>query len=727
MNHSKSKKCLSVLLTVIMVFGFFGSGVFTLAAKAEELTAVVHITPGEGVESLTVRDLSTGAVIEDGGTVAYGSHLRVGAALHMAYVAPEVVPIRINGVLTADLLSVDTPEVFITTDDNHNKKVYQLTFRPNGGQLVGDETTRPVSWNEPLPEAIRAVRPGYTFKGYMLTYYLAYDENYTPLINHPLMGGGGFAEAQWEIGNYNITVDPNGGSLDGFEVQYAFDGSGTVYPDSVTTPVTASYTIESEKRIPYVMPPAGYSFTGWAVSGEEHGWPDSAAQNASVNGKWGDVTLTAQFEPKTNTRYYVRYYVMNDDGTYPAAPTSSVTRYGTTDTLAAAEVDPPEGFHVDTERSILTGNINGMGNRILKVYYAFDVYTVVFRDEDGNVLQQSDWRSGETPVYAAELPEKAYDDDYHYTAGWNRALAPVTEDAVYTLVYTPEAHDYTDYTLISAATCAANAQEQGVCACGKTNVREIEGSMDPASHSYVRYSYNGDASFTADGTETALCEIDPSHTPDIRAARNTAFSNRYSAGAADVIAAARGILNEALENPGAYTGEYIEALSGALAAILYTDANYLTNTETAAIEQTLTELVNRADSHLAYDRTVQFYNIERMHYVIEEGDGFAVYHSSAVRWHSAKELKFHVFIYSNFAYDSYKVYINNKEASPDENGVYTIPAGSSYDTVSIIGATEKYEKTVCDYCGKEHNGTFWGRLVAFIHMILAFFRQLFNR
>ena len=735
MNSSKAKKCISILLSMLMAFGILNAGALCFTSHADEQSAVLHFIPGEGFTELSAYAFGSWVDLYDGDTVPYGSHIRVEYKKHDAYALPikeatgeTYVPIYINGVATLDLLSVNTPEVIITTDDLE-KKEYKLIFDALGGVLVGDETTRPVKWNEPLPEAIRAVRPGYTFLGYWRNFNAEqlYDQDYTPLIYYPNPSGNSSVVAHWEATEYNITVDPNGGSLDGFEVQYVFDGSGTVYPDAVTEPFTVFYTIENTKSVPYVMPPAGYSFTGWAVTGEDHGWPETAAQSASVSGKWGDVTLTAQYEAKTNTRYYVRYYVMNDDGTYPASPTSSVTRYGTTDTLATAEVDPPEGFHVDTDRSVLTGNINGMGNRILKVYYAFDTYTVTFRDEAENVLQQSDWRSGVTPVFAAELPEKAYDDAYHYTAGWDREIVPAAEDAVYTLVFTPETHNYVGYAQISAATCVANALEQGACACGKTDVREAEGSLDPDAHSYVSYVYNGDAAFTADGTETALCEYDASHTPDTRTAPDTAFCNRYSAGAPDVIAAAETILGEAQANPETYTAEYIEALSGALDAILHTDANYLTADESAAIEQTLTALVNGAGSHMLYDRTVQFRTISRMHYVIDEGDGFAVYTSSAVRWYSSKALKFHVYVYTNFPYETYKVYINNVEASPDENGVYTIPAGSYADTVSIIGATEKYEPAVCDYCGKVHDGTFWGRIVAFFHMIFAFFVRLFNK
>lgn len=728
MKHLKAKKCLSLLLSALMAFGVFGTGVLSLTARAEDQYAVVRVNPGEGVESLTVKNVDTGDEITDGDTVAYGSRIRVsGAQIHTAYQSVSPLPIYINGELNADLLSVETPEVVITTADL-SKKVFQLRFNANGGELVGDETTRPVSWNEPLPEAIRVKdRPGYTFKGYTITYYLAYDENYTPLINHPLTGGGGTAFAEWEPTEYSITVDPNGGSMDGFEVQYAFDGSGTVYPDSVTAPFTVTYNTENEKKIPNVMAPAGYNFTGWAVAGEDHNWPESAEQRASVTGKWGDVTLTAQFTPKTNTRYYVRYYKMNDDGTYPSTATSTVIRYGTTDTLATAETNPPEGFSVDTARSVLTGNINGMGNRVLKVYYKFNTYTVVFKDADGNALRESALRYGVMPEAPAELPEKAYDDSYHYLPGWDREIVPATEDAVYTLVYTPEAHHFVGYVPIAPATCVSNAQEQGTCACGKTHTREAENSLDPAAHSYVNYRYNGDASFHEDGTETALCENDASHTPDTRTARNTAFRNRYSDGVEDVIARAEELLRDARENAEKYEPDYIEALSHALDDILTTDTNYLTDEQTAAIERALTELVNGADDNMVYDRTVQFYNIARMHYVIDEGDGLTIYSSSAVRWYSAKELKFHVYIYSNFAYETYKVYINNVEATPDENGVYTIPAGSRADTVTIAGATEHYERVVCPYCGKMHDGTFWGRLIAFIHQLIVFFSRLFAK
>ena len=174
MYNSDIKRCFSLLLAALMAFGVLGTGVLSIAARAEDQTAVVHIRPGEGIETLTVYNVGTGETVADGDSVAYGSHIQVGNGVgdvvkHDAYQWPTnelgytYIPVYINGVYTADLLSVDTEEVLITTDDL-KKNVYQLRFNPTGGELVGDETTCPVRWNEDLPEAIRAVRPGYTFK-----------------------------------------------------------------------------------------------------------------------------------------------------------------------------------------------------------------------------------------------------------------------------------------------------------------------------------------------------------------------------------------------------------------------------------------------------------------------------------------------------------------------------------------------------------------------------------
>ena len=140
-----------------------------------------------------------------------------------------------------------------------------------------------------------------------------------------------------------------------------------------------------------------------------------------------------------------------------------------------------------------------------------------------------------------------------------------------------------------------------------------------------------------------------------------------------------------------------------------------------------------------YDRQIRFNVIPKMHYVIEVGDGFAVFNTNTILWYSASELHFHVYTYTNSGYgDNYTVYINGKAATPDENGSYTLPAGSTNDTVSISvnnspvtpsqpGSGNDGTSGTCAYCGKVHTNNLWGRIIALFHAIFAFFRDLFKR
>ena len=54
MYNSDIKRCFSLLLAALMAFGVLSTGVLSIAARAEDQTAVVHIRPGEGIETLTV-------------------------------------------------------------------------------------------------------------------------------------------------------------------------------------------------------------------------------------------------------------------------------------------------------------------------------------------------------------------------------------------------------------------------------------------------------------------------------------------------------------------------------------------------------------------------------------------------------------------------------------------------------------------------------------------------
>ena len=120
------------------------------------------------------------------------------------------------------------------------------------------------------------------------------------------------------------------------------------------------------------------------------------------------------------------------------------------------------------------------------------------------------------------------------------------------------------------------------------------------------------------------------------------------------------------------------------------------------------------------DRDIYFYLIERMHYILDIGtDGYAVFYNDCVKWYSAKALRFRVYAYTNFAYQSYIVYVNGVAVEPDADGWYTIPAGESAATVSIIGAA--YDQDT----GKKLS--FWDWLRKLFESIKNFFTSIFSR
>ncbi len=124
---------------------------------------------------------------------------------------------------------------------------------------------------------------------------------------------------------------------------------------------------------------AGYTFTGW-----------SPTVAGTVT---GNATYVAQWTANTDTKYMVEYYYQNYDGSYPETANSYDVRNGETDTLAAVneqdKIPQRSGyiFDEDNESNRLSGNIDGDGSLVLKLYFERGIfeYTVIehYENADG--------------------------------------------------------------------------------------------------------------------------------------------------------------------------------------------------------------------------------------------------------------------------------------------------------------------------------------------------------
>ncbi len=161
------------------------------------------------------------------------------------------------------------------------------------------------------------------------------------------------------------------------------------------------------------------SLAGYALSGWDYDFTQPIMNN---------VTIQANWTARNDTEYKVEYYLENvkKDG-YELFDTA--TSAGTTDTTASAEIKIFEHFtYTEFAESITSGNINGDGSLVLKVYYTRNVYTVatsVSNSKGGSVTPSSAYPYGTEVVLSASV-----NLGYTFT-GWYNGEANVSDTASY--------------------------------------------------------------------------------------------------------------------------------------------------------------------------------------------------------------------------------------------------------------------------------------------------------
>lgn len=188
------------------------------------------------------------------------------------------------------------------TLNNSIHKIISIAFNRNGGSGTTPPTQTKTWGVENITQPSEVItRNGYTFGGW------SYSNSATTGISFPFIAPefDSTLYAVWTLDNYTITFSPNGGTVANTTANYSIETNATLSTLSGTVSRT------------------GYYFNGWKPTTTTGGWVSSTtyASSTNVQGKFGSITLVAQWTLQTYTIY------LNYNGGF-AGPTS--VQYTTT-------------------------------------------------------------------------------------------------------------------------------------------------------------------------------------------------------------------------------------------------------------------------------------------------------------------------------------------------------------------------------------------------------------
>ena len=173
--------------------------------------------------------------------------------------------------------------------------------------------------------------------------------------------------AQWGArpGKVSLTYNANGGV--GNDVKKEYDNNETVET------ISNSFTRD------------GYSFVGWSTNKN-----DKAGSNSIIGEKTsvqvdndGDNVLYAIWTANADTKYTVKFYYQNVNGTYTLdhsdeRTATTDTEVSVTDADKAAKENNKYVFEADNKDNVLSGNVAGDGSLVLKLYFKLNTasYTI---------------------------------------------------------------------------------------------------------------------------------------------------------------------------------------------------------------------------------------------------------------------------------------------------------------------------------------------------------------
>ena len=279
---------------------------------------------------------------------------------------------------------------------------YTLTLK-NGTTTFGSKT---VYYGDPFKLNI-PTKSGYTFVGWFDA-----QENGTQYTDR-----NGVSLKVWDEKN-NKTLYAQW--IKNYTISYNLDG-GTVSNKTSYNIETATFTLNNPTK-------AGYKFIGW--SGTDI---DGVSSNVVISiGSTNNREYVANWEANTNTPYRIEYYLQNvNDNNYTLSGEYSYETVGKTDIKATENPKIIEHFTFNSSYAdnVLSGNINGNGTLVLRLYYTRDTYTIT--TEANNEKAGTITNSGKYK-YGKEITITATTNAGYTFLGWYNGETKVYANASYT-------------------------------------------------------------------------------------------------------------------------------------------------------------------------------------------------------------------------------------------------------------------------------------------------------
>ncbi len=228
----------------------------------------------------------------------------------------------------------------------YTRKNYTFTYVLGNGEA---NEVLAIKFGDLIPQRNNPTKEGYTFGGWLENGEVTSIPTTMPARDITL-------SAKWNVEQYTITFDSNGGSS--------------------ISPITQEYgTAVTEPAAPTRE---GYTFTGWKLDGNDYTFNTMPGKN---------ITLTAHWTAQSNIPYTVEHYMEELDGSYPSTPNETENLSGSTGATVTATAQSYAGFTYDSNASdsVSTGTVTADGSLVLKVYYTRNSYTVTWNSNGGTV------------------------------------------------------------------------------------------------------------------------------------------------------------------------------------------------------------------------------------------------------------------------------------------------------------------------------------------------------